>query len=375
MWIAYTCNMLMIYYRYMRIVLVLKPYSIEVYSHEDGVYTLMSVEQSTRIENESLSDYEKRMVFVCKQLCTEIRASSFFTQVSKKIKSIEVVLCAPWCTYDVVQVEKDLGKKTKITNAVLTSLFVKKDEKECHVVESYTSNILLNGYKVQSIEDQTAQLVQFQYVHVYAKESFIAPLRKTLETIFHTHEVAIVSIYGLVNTLAQQKTDTHTSELHVIIEEESVDISYVADGLHVVNIFVPHSYMQIEHDIAKDLVAHASVVQEILLSRGESREQQDVLSVDKNAKKLWPDLHEDAKKIIDTHMAKGIEKVVQYIRNCADTIEMEYLKNATLLMVYCVSKKLTTTYGRELAEAIATDPYVQMKIHPTLTKESVKTIF
>ncbi len=359
----------------MRIVLVLKPYAIEVYTRENNTYTLRHVESATRIDGELVSEYEKRMVFVCKKLATDIRLSSFFKETSRTLKGVDVVLSSPWCTYDVVQVEKDFGKKTKITDTVLKSMFLKKDEKDLYVVESYTSNILLNGYKVPAIDNQIAETVAFQYVHVYAKTSFITPLIHVLESIFHTHKVFLTSIYGLTEFVSHMRVSSGVSEIQIILEEESVDVSYIYDGLHVVNMFVPYSYAEAEHDIAMNLSAHNDVVQDILISRGESMQQRATTQVDKNAKKLWPDLDAQVKEIVNTSISNSLEKIVQHVRDCIDTIDIEYIKSSTRVQVYCVNKNLVLSYGIELAHKIATDPYITMKVHSVIDDDSVISLF
>jgi hypothetical protein len=304
-----------------------------------------------------------------------MRASSFFKDISRKVKGIDVVLCAPWCTYDVVQAEKDLGKKTKITDAVMKSMFVKKDEKQFYVVESYTSNILLNGYKVDSLADHMAETVAFQYVHIYAREFFVTPLIRTMESVFNTHKVYLTSIYGLTEFVSKMRPRENIAEIQVILEDESLDVSYTYDGLHIVNMFVPHSYAQVEQSIAMSLSARSDVVQEILVSRGESMQQEKPTLADKNAKKLWPDLDAEVKKIVEAALTESIEKVVQHVRDCVDKIDLEYIKSSTTVQVYCASKSLVLSYGTELAKKITTDPYIIMKIHPTVDNMTVTSLF
>lgn len=357
----------------MRIVLVLKPYAIEVYSHENAVYTLVGIERGTRIENESITDYEKRMIFICKDLCTDMRASPFFKEIAKKVEGIDVVLCAPWCTYDVVQVEKDLGKHTKIDQNLITSMRVRKEEENMYVVESYTSNILLNGYSVPEITGQFADTVQFQYIHIYASKTFAVPLIKMLESVFHTHKVTLSSLYGLTEKLVAAREKKYAHELRVILEEESIDVSYISEGMHVVNAFVPYSYKHLEDEISLRLSASEEVVSEILQSRYETVES--VSTVDKNAKKLWPDLDVETKGIVEAAINESVEKVLQSIRNCIDTISAEYTKDFISVHIFCLHKRLAAAFGHELALKIHTDPYIIMKIHVTAETITVENIF
>lgn len=361
----------MLQYNDMRIVLVIKPYAIEVYSEENGVHTLIGVEQGTRIETESIADYEKRMIFICKDLCTDMRASPFFKAIANNVIGIDIVLCAPWCTYDVVQVEKDFEKPTKIDQSLMTSMRVRKEEPTIYLVESYTSNILLNGYSVQEINRQHAQTVQFQYIHIYAQTSFAAPLVKMVESVFHTHKVTLISVYGLTEKLAARREKKYSHEMRIILEEESIDVSYISEGMHVVNTFVPHSYIQLENAIAEKLSASHDVVAQILKSRYESVEN----TVDKNAKKLWPDLDAETKALVDAAINESVEKVLKSIRDCIDTISAEYTKDFISVDIYCLHKRLAEAYGHELALKIHTDPYIIMKVHVTAETITVESIF
>lgn len=359
----------------MRIVLVLKPYAIEVYSYENSIHTLVGIENTTRIEDERMSDYEKRMIFVCKDLCSDMRASPFFKAIAKKVDSIDIILCSPWCTYEVLQVKKDLEKPTKIDSGLLESMYVRKSQEDVCVIESYTSNILLNGYTVTEIKGQTAQSIQFQYVHVYGNRSFTSGLVKAIESVFHTHKVTLSSIYGLTEKIAAIREQKSPHEMRIILEEESIDISYVADGLHVVNMFVPYSYKQLEDDIAMKLSADHSVICEMLQSRYESTNQEFGRVVSKNSKKLWPDLDIQTKKIVDACIQKSTESILKSIRDCIDTITAEYIKDSIVVRIYCLHRHLVSAYGEELGLKIHTDPYITMKIHIAAEAVYVENIF
>lgn len=355
----------------MRIVLVLKPYAIEVYSQENAIYTLVGIEQATRIPEESISDYEKRMVFICKDLCSDMRASPFFKAVAHKVEGIDIVLSAPWCTYDVVHVEKTFDKPTKIDQNLLQSMRIRKEDEEIQLVESYTSNILLNGYAVPAVLGQTAKTVQFQHIHIYAQKSFAASLLKMAESIFHTHKIILISLYGLVEKAVSQKESTVTHLMRIILEEESIDVSYISEGMHVVNTFITHSYKNLEENIARKLSANHDVVSEILQSRHDALEH----TLDKNAKKLWPDLDEETKHLVDVAIAENIEVVLKSIRDCIDTIEAEYTKDFISIQIFCVHKRLAAAYGYELAEKLKNDPYINMKLHIAAETITVETIF
>lgn len=360
---------------YMRIVLVLKPYAIEVYSREADVYTLVSIEHTTRIEGESLRDYEKRMIFVCKDMCMDMYASTYYKTIAHKVKGVDVVLSAPWCTYEVIHVEKDLGKKTKITQALVTSLCVKKNQSDLRLIDSYTSHILLNGYTVSAITGQHAQYIQLQYVHVYAQKSFVSLLVKSLETIFHTHTVSLTSVYGLVEYVSQKRNTHQSSEIKIILEEESVDVSYLHEGSHVTSMFIPYGQYQMDSDIAMKLSADISVVQDILKSRIESMVRDVKTTNGKNAKNIWPDLDTSTKQIIDKGISEHMEKIIQHIRDCIDSIGVEFLKTSSRISIYGVNAYVTSVYGKELAEKISTDPYISMKIPLYIEKDSIISIF
>ncbi|MES2623248.1 MAG: hypothetical protein V4576_02450 [Patescibacteria group bacterium] len=358
----------------MRITLVLKPYAIEVYSYENSVYTLVGIEETTRIQEESLSDYEKRMIFVCKDLCSDMRASPFFKAVAKKVEGIDIILCAPWCVYDVMQVEKDLEKPTRIEESQLNAMRVKKAEDDVYIVESYTSNILLNGYSVQKVEGQMAEHIQFQYVHIYANKSFATALLKAIESVFHTHKVVLTSVYGLVERMTSSEKKL-AYELRVIIEEESVDIAYTADGLHIVNTFVPYSYKHLEEAICQKLAANPEMVTSILESRYQTMQSGILLAPGKSAKKLWPDLDQATKDIVNVLVAESIDQVIKSIRDCVDSIGIEYTKDFVAIRIFCLDQALLSLYGNELSDHIKNDAYIGMKIRIAEEPISITHIF
>lgn len=359
----------------MRIVLVIKPYAIEVYSLEHSMHTLIGVEEATRIEDENNFDYEKRIIFICKGLCSDMRESSYFKEIAKKVEGIDIILCAPWCVYDAVQVEKDFGKPIRVDQNLITSMNVRKEKDDIQVIESYTSNIQLNGYPVTTISGQMAQTVQFQHIHIYSHKPFVSSMIKMLESVFHTHKVSMSSLYGLTEKMSALREKTYNHELRIIVEEESIDVSYISEGMHVVNAFVPHSYKQLENTIACSLSASPEIVNQILKSRYETLMGTADKNIGKNAKKLWPDLDNQTKELVDTSILESIDEVVKSIRDCVDTINAEYTKDSVSVHVYCLNKQITEAYGYELALKVHEDPYIIMKIHVSPDPVTVKNIF
>lgn len=358
----------------MRIVLVVKPYEIDVYTEAEGLHTYICGEPINRIENETTTDYERRMIFVLKEMCTEMREHDFFKKQARSLSSIDVVLGAPWCTYEAMHIEKKFERPTKITRELIQSLHVTKEVPGIVAIESNTSQVLLNGYLVREVNEQMATTVDLQYLAVYANSSFLDGLRKTAENIFHTHKVQIVSVYGYVQASATETAVPTTNELRIILEEESIDITYLTREQRIVNFFVPYSYIDIEAGLEKVLETDDKTVAEVLLSRTATLHNLDI-PASKNAKHLWPDLEPSIQKKIEDTLVQSIEIILQHIRNCIDSIDIEYLKESTSICVYGLNKKIISAYGYELATRVLEDGYLSSRIQLSTNTVFVKKIF
>lgn len=358
----------------MRIVLVVKPYDIEVYSEKEGVHTFVCLEPMSHIENEEVAAYESRMVFVFKEMCTEMREHDFFKKNARDIESIDLILCAPWCTYEAMHIEKSFDRPTKITNELIQSLHVTKNVPGVEIVESTISQISLNGYAVDAVRGQLASSVDVQYLAVYAKQAFLQQLKKTAENIFHIHKIQISSVYTHVQKEALKVTLPTTNELRIILEEESIDISYYTHGQNMLNFFIPYSYTHVEEALQNVLHTDSSTVAEILVSRTATTHSLDI-PASRNSKHLWPDLDTETKKKVESVLAQSIETILGHIRNSLDAVDKEFLKESTSICVYGLNKKIVGACGYELATKTLEDGYISSRIQLSTGTVFVKKIF
>ena len=92
------------------------------------------------------------------------------------------------------------------------------------------------------MQGQQAQIVQFQYIHIYAHTSFAVPLIKMLESVFHTHKVNLNSLYGLTEKKVALREKKYSHELSIILEEESGGLPmFSADMLSNIIRYYGHS--------------------------------------------------------------------------------------------------------------------------------------
>ena len=358
----------------MRIVLAVKPYDIEVYSERDGAYLLAGVESITRIEGEAASEYERRMTFVIKELCTEMRAHDFFKKEARSLSSIDIVLCAPWCTYEAMRIEKTFEQPTKVTDQLVQSLHVTKVAEGIEVVESSISQILLNGYSVDRVAGQQAETIELQYLATYATTTFLQGLRRTVEGIFHTHKVNMLSIYNHMEKEASKTPLTASNEFRVLLEEESIDISYLSHGQGMLNFFVPYSYRHIEEELQTVLGTEAGTVAEVLISRTATMHGTD-MPASKNAKHLWPDLDQATKEKIERVLSAAVATILGHVRASLDAVDRQYLKESTAISVYGLNKKIISACGYELAAAMVADGYLSSRLQLSTNDVFVKKIF
>ncbi len=358
----------------MRIVLVVKPYDIEVYSEENGIHTYVCTEPLSYIENEVVLEYEQRMIFMFKEMCTEMREHDFFKKNARNITSIDLILCAPWCTYEAMHIEKKFDRPTNITNQLIQSLRVAKNVADIEVVESNISQILLNGYTVSHIGGQTVETIDLQYLVVYAKSSFLQKLRKTAESIFHIHKIEISSLYTHVQKQVAQMILPTTNELRIILEEDSIDITYLSHGQNTLNFFIPYSYSHLENTLQEMLGTAGTTVSDMLISRTTTLHNIDT-PASKNAKHIWPDLSEDIKHKVEKVLMDSIEIMLGHIRNCIDAIDKEFLKESTSICVYGLNKKIISAYGYELATHTLEDGYISSRVQLSTNTVFVKKIF
>lgn len=329
---------------------VIKPYAIEVYSDENQKKTLLGTEHITRITDENPKAYEERMIFVCKELAQDAKKHV------KGISTVEVILSYPWCTYEHIDLKKELPTGTLVTHKLIDSLKLQKVDENLALLESSTTHILLNGYAVPDIIGQKAKEIEMQVLNIYTKASFLNSLKKTVETIFHTHKVYISSVY----TYALK--GKNENGLMFTLEEESIDISYIAEGKIILNVFIPTSYIALEQNLMGILDADEKTVRDILVSRAvydEAGTEDAGPKVSKSMKHLWPDLHADVKKQIDSVLVEHYSLIMKYVYTMIDQVKTEHIFKNELIRVCALTNSLAKAYGFALAEHIRKDAYVE----------------
>lgn len=338
---------------------VIKPYAIEVYSGDDQDKVLLGTELMTRILDEPTQEYEQRMIFVCKELAQDAKKHV------KGISSVEVILSYPWCTYEHVDIQKELPEHTVITPKLLDSLRIQKTDPVISLLESSVIHVLLNGYTVPQILGQRAKQIEMQVLNVYTKTSCHSGLQKVMETIFHTHDVRITSIYS------HALREARGNGLLVTLEEESVDISYCIDGKIALNVFIPTSYSNLEQNLMSILNADADTIRSILMSRALHEELSanpvdetvKTKSIAKTMQHLWPDLHPDVQKQINDILEDHYSHIMKYIYTMIDQLKHEYTFSKEKVRICALNKRLAKAYGFALARHIQHDGYIEQTMH------------
>lgn len=332
----------------MNVLFVIKPYEIDVYSEEftDGQpkKTLLGKEPITRIENETDSDYENRMLFVCKELAQDVKKHVH------GILSVKVVLCYPWCTYEHVDIHKTFDTDTLITERLIETLKVQKKNEDILLLESEHSHILLNGYSAEKPLQQKVREIEMQVLNVYTKASFGNALKNTFESIFHIHRVDIVSVYAYALKVRPK------NGLFITIEEESVDISYIKDGKVDLHVFIPNSYRYLEASIMTSLDADEKTVRDILISRSNPM----VLEKGKKTPKhIWPDLRQDIRQKIDQIVADHYSSIMKYIYTLIDQVKQNIALHKEEVRICSLNNALVGVYGLPLGKLIQEDMYIK----------------
>lgn len=330
----------------MNLLFVIKPYEIEVYSEENANRTLLGVEPLSRIEQELPEEYEKRMIFVCKNLCQDAKKHV------GAVHQVFVYLCYPWCTYDHVDIKKTFDEDTPITERLIESLKLQKLQEDVQLLESQVSHILLNGYTTTQPYRQKAKKIEMQVLNIYTKVSFAEPLKKTIESIFHTHKVTISSIY----TYALKTS--RTNGFAITIEDESIDISYVAEGKTLLNVFIPYSYTLLERNLITLLDADAKTVERILISKNSP----NAIPKGKQIRNIWPDLKLDTQLQIQKILDEHISTILKYLHTLIDQVRQERTFTKEEIHISTLNKKLASVYGYMLGQIFAEDSYIRQRL-------------
>lgn len=349
----------------MQIVFLIKPHSIIMYVYKDNLYTFLGNQDFSIIENESHLDYENRVVYVCKDLCQDYIKTDLYKNNRKDISSIKAILTNPWCVYETMNLEKKLDKSEKIDQRFIDRLIVHKYHDEVSILKNNIFNISLNGYNVQKINNQIVSDIHIQYLSIYGSTNFLNRLRNMLETIFHTHDVEIDSIYSYIN---ENNSLDIENQLKIIIEDQGFDLSYIYQNKNIANLFIPYGYLNIRDDIKKVVHMENDLLDKVLKSKSLNMAAGKIsANYDKSLNNIWLDLGDDVKKQIDDVLNKGFESVKIKIREFIDNIESEFIKKDTNINIFCLDDNVLFSIGFNLAYSMRNDSYILGKL---LTDES-----
>lgn len=357
----------------MQIVFLIKPFSIYMFSHKDELFELIGSQDIGEIEGESGVDYENRAIYVCKDICQDFVNTDLYKNNKKSIKNIQVVLTNPWCTYEIMDLEKKLDKPQKVNQRVVDSLIVHKDIENISILKNSIFNISLNGYNVQKVDNQVADTIHVQYLSIYSSTNFLSRLKNTLDTIFHLHDVEIDSIYSYINENHGKATD---NQLKIIIEDQGLDLSYVFQNKNVATLFIKSGYLHIKDKIRESLHIDESILDKILKSKSLNMAvDKTKVAYDKNLSNIWLDLDESTRTRIDEVLNTELESIKNHIREFIDNIPVDSIQKDVQVRIYCMDENVLSTTALILAGSIKNDAYILNKLLTNEANIFTKKIF
>ncbi len=358
----------------MQIVFLVKSNSVNMYSCKDNTYNLLGVQEITYIEKENHVDYENRMVYVVKDICQDFLSTDTYKQNIKNIKDIKIILTNPWCIYEIMNIEKKLEKPIKISQKFIDNLIVHKEIENVLILKNSIYSVSLNGYNVRSVNNQIVNNVNVQYLSIYTSENFINRLKKTLNTIFHLHNIQIDSIYSHINE--NNKIDINENQLKIIVEDQGVDISYIYKGKNIATLFIKSACVNLKNKIKEVFHIDTNVLDKILKSKSLnlSSDKTNVI-YDKNISNIWLDLDEQSRLKIDSILNTELDTVKKQIRDFIDSIENELIQKNTNIVLYCLDEDVMNTIGLIFIDSIKKDAYILDKLLTTESNVFTKKIF
>ena len=340
----------------MQIVFLIKPFSVQMYSYVKNAYELLGTEDISAIENENTTDYENRVVYVCKDICQDFVNTDLYKKNKKNIKSIKVILTNPWCIYEIMNLEKNLDKPQKINQKFIDELIVHKESDQVSILKNSIFNVALNGYNVLKVQDQVASSIHLQYLSIYSSTNFLSRLRNTLNTIFHLHVVEVDSIYSYIN---QYHTDEkNVNQLKIIIEDQGLDLSYVYQNKNIATLFIKSGYLHIMDKI-KELLHIDNTILNMTTDKTK-------MTYDKNLSNIWLDLDQETRSKIDDTLDRELSNIKNQIRDFVDNVGTDLIQKDVHVNIYCMDENVFST-ALILAGSIKNDAYILDKL---LTNES-----
>ncbi len=350
----------------MQIVFLIKPFSINMYSYVHNAYELLGTQDVSIIENEANTDYENRVVYVCKDICQDFVNTDIYKKNKKNIESVKVILSNPWCIYEIMNLEKNLDKPQKINRRFIDQLIVHKESDGVSILKNSIFNVSLNGYNVQNVEEQIVSTIHLQYLSIYSSTNFLSRLKNTLDTIFHLHTVEIDSIYSYINeNHADEKSQ---NQLKIIIEDQGLDLSYVYQNKNIATLFIRSGYLHIKDKVKESLHIDDTILDKVLKSKSLNMVvDKTKMTYDKNLSNIWLDLDEGTRVKIDETLNRELGNIKTQIRDFVENIGTDLIQKDVNINIYCIDEGVLSTAGLILAGSIKNDAYILDKL---LTNES-----
>lgn len=358
----------------MQIVFLIKPYSINMYSYKDDVYNILGTQDISFIENENNTEYENRMIYVCKDICQDFINTETYKKIKKDIKNIKVVLTNPWCIYEVMNLEKEFDEPEKIDKNLIDKMILHKENVNTSILKNSIFNIALNGYNVQTLNNQIAKKVSLQYISIYSSTNFLEKLKNTLETIFHLHPIEIDSIYSHINE--NHKDDKTENQLKIIIEDQGLDLSYIYHNKNIATTFTTCGCVTIKNKIKENLHIDDIILEKILKSKTVNLNNNKSTTIhEKKLDNIWPDLDESVKTKIDEVIDKELDFIKTHIRKFIDEIDNEFITKDVNINIYSLDDMSINTTGLILEQSIKEDIYIIGKLLTSESNVFTKKIF
>jgi hypothetical protein len=358
----------------MQIVFLIKPHSVNMYSFKDETYNLLGIQEISKIEKESNTEYENRTIYVIKDICQDFLNTDVYKKNKNIIKNIKVILTNPWCLYEIMNLEKNLDKSQKINQDFIDKLIIHKEVDDISILKNSIYNVSLNGYNVQNISGQIAQNIHIQYLSIYTSTNFLNRLKNTLDTIFHLHNIEIDSVYSYINE--NHKAKESINQLKIIIEDKGIDLSYIYQGKNIATLFIKSGYANVKDKLMQVLHIDTVVLNKILKSKSVNiSENKTLFTYEKNMSNIWLDLDENTKTKINDTIDIEIESIKKDIRTFIDSVENELISKDTAIDIFCLDENSFFTEGLILADSIKKDAYILSKFLTTEANVFTKKIF
>jgi hypothetical protein len=345
-----------------------------MYSYKDDSYTFLGNQYISSIQNENHNHYENRMIYVCKDICQDFINTEMYKNINKDIKNIKVILTNPWCIYDIMNLEKEFDKPEKIDKNLIDKMILNKANGNTSILKNSIYNIALNGYNIQTINNQLAKKISLQYISIYSSTNFLEKLKNTLETIFHLHPIEIDSIYSHINE--NHKDDKSENQLKIIIEDQGLDLSYIYQNKNIATFFTSCGGINIKSKIKEFLDLDENILNKILFSRSINLNTDNTSMVyEKKLDNVWPDLDENIKSKIDDFINKEMKAVKGQIGKFIDDIDNQFITKDVNINIYSLDKTSLNTAGLILEHFIKDDVYILGKLLTNKSLVFTKNVF